>query len=70
VNNDNFEEKIALKPYLKYVYQPVLKGLKLVKKEAFLKAINGVSLDHLYGLNPLKKKGWCYFCLKKSIINP
>jgi hypothetical protein len=57
VNNDNFEEEITLNPYLKYVYQPVLKGLKLAEKEAFLKAINGVSLNHLYSLNLLKKKG-------------
>jgi Transposase IS4 len=66
VNNDNFGEEITSKPYPKYVYQPVSKGPKLTEKEAFLKAINGVSSDHLYGLNPLDKCGFCFFCEKKS----
>jgi hypothetical protein len=47
VDNDNFEEEITLKPYLKYVYQPVSKGPKLAEKEAFLKAMIG-SLNYLY----------------------
>jgi hypothetical protein len=55
VDNDNFEEEITLKPYPKYVYQPVSKGLKLAENEAFLKAMNG-SLNHLYGEYLLKKK--------------
>ena len=36
-------------------------------KEAFLEAING-SLDHLYGLNPFGRKGYCCFCPKKSTL--
>jgi hypothetical protein len=58
------------KPYPKYKYQSVSKGLKPIKKEAFLKAINGSNLDYIYSLNPLKTKGWCYFCLKKGILQP
>jgi hypothetical protein len=50
VNNDNFKEEITLKFYLKYVYQPVLKGPKKIEKEAFIKTING-SLDSLYNKN-------------------
>jgi hypothetical protein len=57
MNNDNFKEKIILTLNLKYVYQPILKGLKLIEKGVFFKAINRVSLDHLYSLNLLKKKG-------------
>jgi hypothetical protein len=57
VNNDDFGKDIVLKPYLKYKYQSVSKGPKPVKKEAFLEAINGSNLDHIYDLNLLKTKG-------------
>jgi hypothetical protein len=70
VNNDNFDKDIVSKPYPKYKYQSVSKGPKSAKKEAFLEAINGSNLDHIYGLNPLKTKGWCYFCLKEGILKP
>ena len=51
MNFDDFDKDIALKPYLKYKYQAVLKGPKEEEREAFLKAIND-SLNHLYGENP------------------
>jgi hypothetical protein len=57
VDNDSFSEDITSKPYLKYEYQTVSKGPKIVEKEAFLKAINNGVSDHLYSLNPLGKKG-------------
>jgi hypothetical protein len=41
-----------------------------MKKEAFLQTINGLLSDHLCGLNPLKKRGYYFFCLKKTIIRP
>jgi hypothetical protein len=47
--------EITLKPYPKYIYQPVFKGPKTAEKEAFFKAINGFS-NHLYDENPLKKE--------------
>jgi hypothetical protein len=68
VDNDSFGKDITSKPYLKYEYQAVSKGPKTVKKEAFLKAFNNGVSDHLYGLNPLGKKGWCFFCIKKSTL--
>jgi hypothetical protein len=67
VNNNDFGEDITSKLYLKYHYKAVSKGLKSVKKEAFSEIINGSFSDHLYNLNPLRKKNWCFFCLKKSI---
>ena len=70
VDSDDFGEDITLKPYLKYKYQEFSKGPKKEGKEAFLKAINGSNIDHIFGLNLLKKKGYCYFCLKKSILQP
>jgi hypothetical protein len=66
VDNDNFGEEIASKPYSKYVYKTAKKGVKTAEKEAFLKAINGSSSIHLYEENPLKKCGFCFFCEKKS----
>jgi hypothetical protein len=69
VNNNDFREEITLKPYSKYVYQSVLKEPKLIKKEAFLKAINDFK-NHLYNEYPLKKKGFCFFYSKKSNLNP
>jgi hypothetical protein len=68
VDNDSFGEDITSKPYLKYEYQPVLKGLKIVEKEDFLKAINNGVSNHLYSLNPLGKKGRCFFYIKKSTL--
>jgi hypothetical protein len=56
VKNDDFGEEITSKPYPKYVYKIAKKGPKTIEKEAFLKAINGDSFDHLYSLNLLKKK--------------
>jgi hypothetical protein len=61
VDNDNFREEITLKPYSKYVYEPILTGPKPAKKEEFLKDINGFSSNHLYGENPLKKKRLLFF---------
>jgi hypothetical protein len=57
-----------LKLYLKYQYQAVSKGLKRAGKEAFLKNINRFSSDHSYGLNPLKKRGYCFFFVHKKAI--
>jgi hypothetical protein len=61
VDNDNFGEEIILKLYLKYIYEPVLTGLKPAKKEEFLKDINGFSSNHLHNENPLKKKRLLFF---------
>jgi hypothetical protein len=67
VDKDSFNKDITSKPYLKYEYQAVSKGLKIIEKEAFSKAINRVS-DHSYNLNLLEKKGRCFFCIKKSTL--
>jgi hypothetical protein len=56
----------TLKPYLKYQYQPPLKGPKITEKEAFLKAINRSLSDYLYCLYPFRKRNHYFFCLKKS----
>ena len=69
MDNDDFREKIALKPYLKYNYQAVSVGPKREHKIAFLKAIND-SLNHLYGENRLRKRDYYFFILKKSNIMP
>jgi hypothetical protein len=61
VDNDDFGEDIALKPYPKYKYQSLSTGPKMDKKEVFLKAINGSLTDHLYALHPLEKSGFCFF---------
>ena len=66
VKNDDFGEEITSKPYPKYVYEPVSKGPKSEKIEAFLENIDGFSSDHIYGENPLKKRGYCFFCPKKD----
>jgi hypothetical protein len=68
VDNDSFDKDITSKLYPKYEYQAVSKGLKIAEKEAFLKAINNRVSDHLYGLNPLGKKGWCFFYIKKNTL--
>ena len=60
MDSDNFREEITLKPYLKYQYQTVLTGPKKKEKEAFLKAISD-RLNHLFGENPEKKRGYCFF---------
>jgi hypothetical protein len=52
VKNDDFEEEIISKPYPKYVYKIAKKVPKTTEKEAFFKAINRDSFDHLYNLNP------------------
>ena len=67
MDSDDFGEDIGLKPYSKYEYQSVSSGPKRAENEAFLKAING-SVDHLYDLHPLRKKGYCVFCPKKSTL--
>jgi hypothetical protein len=68
VDNDNFGEEITSKPYSKYIYKPVLTGPKPAKKEEFLKDINRSSSNHLYSENLLKKRGYCFFCPKKTIL--
>jgi hypothetical protein len=65
VNSDDFGEDIGSKPYPKYEYQSVLSGKKRVENEAFLRALNG-SIDHLYNLHSLGKKGYYISCPKKS----
>ena len=69
MDTNDFREKITFKPYLKYVYQPVLKGPKTAQKEAFLEAINRISLDHSYKENIFKKSGPCFFYLKKGALS-
>jgi hypothetical protein len=68
VNNDNFREEIISKPYPKYVYEIAKKGPKTAEKEAFLKAINRFSSNHLYGENLLKKRGHCFFYPQKDVL--
>jgi hypothetical protein len=67
VDNDDFGMDFTSKPYSKYHYQPPLKGPKTAKKEAFSKAINGVS-EHSFDSHPLKKQIIAFFVLKKEII--
>jgi hypothetical protein len=67
VKNNDFGREITSKPYPKYVYETAKKGPKTAEKESFSTIINGSKLKHLYALNPLKKKGWCYFCSKNNI---
>jgi len=67
VDSDDFGEDIGSKPYLKYEYQSVSKGPKRASQKAFLEAISG-SIDHLYDLHPLRKKGYCVLCPKKSTL--
>ena len=50
MNSDDFDKDIALKLYLKYEYQAILKGLKREEKKAFLRAINN-NLNYLYSEN-------------------
>ena len=69
VKDNDFEEEITSKLYSKYVYEPVSKGPKLSKREAFSEPINDF-LNHLYGEHPLKKRGYCLYCVKKSNIKP
>jgi hypothetical protein len=57
------------KPYQKYKYQAVSKGVKTAEKKAFFKAINRVS-DHLHDSHSLGKRNYCFFCLKKSNLEP
>ena len=61
MNSDDFREEITLKPYLKYQYQIDLGGRKSTEKTAFLEAINGLNIDHIYGLNLLVTKGLVLF---------
>ena len=35
-----------------------------------MKTINGLNIDHIYGLNPLRKNGWYFFCPKKTTLKP
>jgi hypothetical protein len=55
VKDDDFGKDIESEFYLKYEHEPVLKRQKIVKKEAFLEAINEFSTKPLYALYPLKK---------------
>jgi hypothetical protein len=41
-----------------------------MEREAFLSTINEPLLEHLYSLNPLGKKGRCFFNLKTSSLRP
>jgi hypothetical protein len=66
VDSDDFREEIYSKPYLKYVYEFSKIGPKIDRKEAFFKTINGASTEHLYGLNLLNRRNFCYFCQKNS----
>jgi hypothetical protein len=59
-----------LKPYPKYQYQIPSERSKSTEREAFLSTINGPLSEHLYALNPLGKKGRCFFYLKKSTLGP
>jgi hypothetical protein len=68
VDNEDFREEITLKLYLKYVYDSVLTGPKTTEKESILKNIKRNSFDYLYGENPLKKRGYCFFCPKKGVL--
>jgi hypothetical protein len=68
VKNNDFGEEITSKPYSKYVYKIAKTGPKTTEKEAFLKAIDGDSFDHLYGLNPLKKKWVLLFLSQKTVL--
>jgi hypothetical protein len=62
VDSDDFGEEIYSKLYLKYVYKSPKIGLKIDRKEAFFKAINGALTEYLYGLNLLNRRNFCYFC--------
>ena len=31
-----------------------------------METTDGLNIDHIYGLNPLRKNGWCFFCPKKN----
>ena len=66
VKNNDFGEEIISKLYSKYVYQPLLKERKSIERKVFLETIDRFSFDHLYGKNPSKKKGHCFFYPKKS----
>jgi hypothetical protein len=66
MDSDDFGEEIYSKPYPKYVYKSPKIGPKIDRKEAFFKAINGASTEHLYSLNPLNRRNFCYFCQKNS----
>ena len=70
VNSDDFGEEITSKPYPKYEYEEVSVGRPSTDISAFLEAIDGSISDHIYGLNPLGKKSWCYFCPKKGFLEP
>ena len=69
VKNNDFGEEITLKPYLKYVYEPVSKGPKSNKTEEILEHIDDFS-NHQYSENPSKKRGYFVFCVKKSTLGP
>jgi hypothetical protein len=70
VDNDDFGVDFISKSYLKYQYQQPPKGPKSVEKDAFLKAINRSLTNHLHSLNPSNKRGYCFFCPKKTISEP
>jgi hypothetical protein len=65
VDNNDFNREISLKLYLKYVYRTAEKGPKIKEKEAFLKSLNSSS-SYLYNKNLLRRRGYCFFYLKKS----
>jgi hypothetical protein len=68
MNNNHFREKIALKPFLKYQYQPVSTGPKTAQEKAFLKAIYKDSSTYLYQENLLGKYRSYFFYPKKGIL--
>ena len=68
VENNDFRKEINSKLYPKYVYQSVSKLPKSAKKEAFLNIINRFS-THFYQENLSRKRGYCFFYIKKSNIN-
>ena len=56
VDSNDFKDEFHSKPYLKYVYKPPSSGPKRSKNINFLKAVNWSLTDHLYGLDPLKRR--------------
>jgi hypothetical protein len=68
MNNDDFGVAFTSKPYSKYKYQAVLKGPKTAEKEPFLKAISRSNLNHLYRLNPFKKKQDIMYFIQQKLL--
>ena len=64
MKNDDFDEDIMLKPYLKYKYQSISIQLKPVRKEVFLSVFNELNTEHLLAHNPLNRRDYCFFYTK------